>query len=280
MKNISINLKNHIAGEVTSLATCWKLSRRDGHVFGFTDHDRDLVVSGVDYIAGSGFTPSAVQSSGGFAVDNLELEGMLDAATITEADILAGVYDYAEIEIFMVNYADLSQGKLMLRRGWIGEVSLGKNYFVAEVRGLAQRLSQRIGDVYSPLCRSGLEGCGVNLLPFTVAGELTHVTDAQVFADATLAQATGYFNHGKITFLSGANEGLSMEVKDFRAGGNITLVLPMPNAVTVGDNFSMYAGCDKSFELCVNKFNNAVNFRGEPHVPGLDRVLETSSTRS
>ncbi|MEQ1790313.1 MAG: DUF2163 domain-containing protein, partial [Rickettsiales bacterium] len=63
MKNISTALATHIAGEVTTLATCWKLTRRDNVVFGFTDHDADILVSSVIYKAASGFTPSAVQNT-------------------------------------------------------------------------------------------------------------------------------------------------------------------------------------------------------------------------
>jgi uncharacterized phage protein (TIGR02218 family) len=106
MKNISEDLKNHLAGEVTTLATCWKLKRKDGEILGFTDHDKDLVVSGVSYKAATGFTPTAVQSHVGLAVDNLDVEGMLDSASITEADLMAGLYDFAEVEVFMVNYED------------------------------------------------------------------------------------------------------------------------------------------------------------------------------
>src|SRR5262249_56713500 len=97
--------------------------------------------------------------------ENLEVEGMLSSGFITEADIMAGKYDFAEIEIFMVNYADLTQGALKLRRGWLGEVSISRQHFVAEVRGLAQRLSQTIGDLFSPSCRATLGDarCGVNL---------------------------------------------------------------------------------------------------------------------
>jgi uncharacterized phage protein (TIGR02218 family) len=89
MKNISVALATHIAGEVTTLATCWKLARRDNVVFGFTDHDTDITVDSIIYKAASGFTPSAVQNTVSLSVDNLDVEGMLSAGNITEADIMA-----------------------------------------------------------------------------------------------------------------------------------------------------------------------------------------------
>jgi uncharacterized phage protein (TIGR02218 family) len=280
MKNITNELKSHLADEVTTLATCWKLTRRDGLIMGFTDHDSDIVFEPVTFVASSGFTASAVQSTSGFAVDNLDVEGMLTSEFIAEADLHAGLYDFAQIEIFLLNYANLSQGKLLVRFGWIGEVSYGKNQFVAEVRGLSQKLAQKIGSLFSPTCRAmfGDAKCGKNLNDYKFTATITAVESSQVFTTA-LANPAGYFNYGFLKFTSGANDDLQMEVKDY-VGGKITLALPMPYEVEVGDSLEVYAGCDKLIKTCKDKFSNAINFRGEPHVPGTDRILETAGTRS
>lgn len=279
MKIISNGLDVHLASEVTTIATCWKLTRRDNTVFGFTDHNKDLAIDEITYLASSGFTPSAVASNSELSVDNLDIEGVIDNSIITEVDIQAGLYDYAQIEIFMVNYQDLTQGSLNLRTGWLGEIKFGRDRFVTEVRGLMQNLSQGIGELYSPSCRAQLgdSRCGVNLAAFTVTGSVTSATSNQVFSDSTRMEADGYFDGGKITFTSGLNNGLSMEVKSF-VDGTITLVLPMAFTVAVTDTFSLVAGCDKNFDTCIAKFSNAVNFRGEPHVPGLDEMLKTAGT--
>lgn len=281
MKTISNALKNHLAGEVTTLATCWKLTRRDETALGFTSHDSDLIIDALTYRAASGMTPSMVASTANLAVDNLEVEGLLSDDAITETDILAGLYDFAEIEIFQVNYADLTQGKMMLRRGWLGEVSLSRGHFVAEVRGLTQRLSQTLGELFSPSCRASMgdSRCKVNLAGYTSTASVTEVVSQQRIKASGLSQASGYFDYGLITFTSGANDGLSMEVKTYTTG-DVTLVLPMPYAIEVGDGFSIHAGCDRTFETCVTRFNNALNFRGEPHLPGLDRMLQTAATRT
>ncbi len=282
MKTISTALATHIAGEVTTLATCWKLVRRDAVVLGFTEHDADIIVDGVTYKAASGFTPSAIKNTASLSVDNLDIEGMLDAGNITEADIMAGKYDFAEIEIFMVNYQDISAGKLKLRRGWLGEVALAKQQFVAEVRGLSQRLSQTIGELFSPSCRAsfGDARCKINAATYTVSGAATSIASTQEFTDSSRTEAGGLYDFGKIFFTSGANAGLSMEVKEFASGGKITLVLPMPYAIAVGDGYTMTQGCDKTLAICANQYNNVVNFRGEPFVSGLDKMLETAGTRT
>lgn len=281
MKEISQALNAHLQGATTTLATCWKLTRTDGVVMGFTDHDAPLTVEGMIYAAETGFTPTAVAASSSLGVDNLDVEGMLDAGSITEADIMAGRYDFAEIEIFQVNHRRPQDGKIILRRGWLGEITLRNARFVAEVRGLTQKLSQQVGQLYSPACRAELgdDRCKVAMGGFTFTGAVESAASRSVFADSAREEENGYFSAGKITFTSGANEGLSMEIKAF-ADGQFTLVLPMPYDVGAGDGYSVRAGCDKNFATCAGRFNNAVNFRGEPHVPGLDRMLETSSTRS
>lgn len=281
MKQISAELATHIASEVTTLATCWKLTRRDSVIFGFTDHDMDINIDSLVYKAASGFTPSAIQNTSTLSVDNLDVEGMLSASDITEADIMAGLYDFAEIEIFQVNYNDLTQGKLKLRRGWIGEVSLLKQQFVAEVRGLTQRLSQTIGELYSVSCRATFADsrCKINPATYTVTGTITSIVSNQEFKDSARTETSGLYNFGKITFTNGNNNGLSMEVKEFSSGGKIVLVLPISYGIAIGDGYSMTQGCDKTLTTCANQYNNVTNFRGEPHVPGLDKMLETAGTR-
>lgn len=286
MKDVSPALATHIAGEVTTLATCWKMTRRDTTVFGFTDHDRDIAFESVTYKASTGFTPSTIANSGSLTVDNLDVEGMLSSGSITEADIMAGLYDFAEIEIFQVNYNDLSQGSLKLKRGWLGEVSYYKQQFIAEVRGLTQKLAQTIGELYSPSCRATLgdSRCKVDMAPHTVTGSVTNAVSSQNFYDSTRSETSDSFAFGTVTFTGGANSGLSMEVKEYTyvsgTGGQIILALPMPYPIANGDTYSMIKGCDKTAATCTARFSNIVNFRGEPAVPGLDRMLETAGTRS
>ncbi len=279
MRNITPALQAHFGLETTSIATIWKLTRRDGVVLGFTDAVADLTLEGADYLAATGFTPSDVALKGDFSVSNLELDGVLDAASISEGDLLAGKYDYAEVLISLVNYMDLSQGSLVIKRGWLGEVSFQRNQFVAEVRGLSQKLQQNFGEVFSPGCRANLGDarCKVALAGFSFSGVVSSVVSQQIFKCAALTQSAGYFSGGQVNWSSGANVGLQMEVKDF-LNGQLSLVLPMPHNVQIGDGFTVIAGCDKAFSTCLSKFNNGVNFRGEPHVPGMDAILQTSGT--
>ncbi len=281
MQELTEDFAGHLAQGVTTLATCWQVKRKDSVTLYFTDHDCDLVVDAQTYQAASAMGVSAVSSQLGMSVDNLEFDGMLSAEAIAEADILAGRYDHAEVTVFLVNYADTSMGKLALKTGWLGEVRLHGGQFVAEIRGLTSRLQQMVGEVYTSTCRAsfGDARCGKDREEYTFTGTVTAVETAYAFEDSAREESGDYFAYGLVTFTSGANAGLSMEVRDY-VNGRFGLFLPMPYAIEVGDAYSAVAGCDKAFATCVARFDNAVNFRGEPHVPGTNRILETSATRS
>ena len=275
MKSISSELAAHITGEVTTLATCWRVARRDGVVLGFTTHDRSLSIEDVIYRAASGFSPSAVAASNGLNVDNLDVAGALSSSAISEADLREGRFDFAAIEIFQVNWSDLSQGKLSLVSGSLGEVSMDGARFTAEIRGLAQRLQQPAGEAYSPECRADLGDvrCKVNLAGFTVTGSATSIGSGRTFTDSDRTESDGWFDYGLLTWMTGANAGLAVEVKSF-ASGAFTLFDAMPNAIQPGDAYTVHAGCDKRLATCKAKFANVLNFRGEPFVPGPDSMLD------
>jgi uncharacterized phage protein (TIGR02218 family) len=268
-----------LQGEVTTLATCWKITRADGVVKTFTDLDRDIVFASLTYLSIAGFTPSSVETKDNFSVDNVEVQGMFQTGYITAPDLLAGKYDFAEVEIFIVNYMDISQGRMLLRRGRLGEVTMQKDTFIAELRGLAESLQQTIGELYQPSCRAilGDSECKKVLTSFTFTGTVTTVSSGLIFTSNALTQAAGYFTGGQITWTSGNNNGLKMEVKEF-ANKQVVLAQAMPYAIQVGSSFQIIAGCDKTHQTCISKFNNIINFRGEPFVPGTDAISKTAGT--
>ena len=150
---------------------------------------------------------------------------------------------------------------------------------------MAQRLTYTIGDLYSPACRAALGDarCGVDLVEHSVSGEVAVPESLLQFTDAGRDEESGLFDHGKMTFSSGANAGLSMEVKHYQklvSGGRFTLAMPLPYALEAGVSYSVSKGCDKSLGTCHSRFGNVANYRGEPLVPGLDRMLETAGTRT
>lgn len=277
MRSVSAGLLAHLALPTTTLAWLWRVERTDGVVLCFTDHDRPILHQGLTYQASAGFWASAVATNAALEVDNLEVDGVLDSASITEADLLAGKYDFAEVYIEVLNWASPGSGAILPHRGRLGQVSVNGPQFRAELRGLSQAFTQNIVEVTSPGCRARLGDarCGVDVAALTVTGTLTNVTGRRILGDTARAEATNYWRGGLITMDSGECAGLSMEVKSFAVEtgvGVIALVLPFPFDVAVGDAYTLQPGCDFSMQTCLETFDNLDNFRGEGHLPGMRKA--------
>ena len=278
MRQIPPSLAAHLADGVTTLCRCWRLVRRDGVALGFTDHDRDLAFAGTLFAARSGLEAAEASAEVGFAVGGGEVAGALVSAGITEADIAAGLYDDAAVETWLVNWADPAQ-RILLDTGDLGEIRRADGAFVAEVRGPMHRLDEERGRLYRATCAADLGDarCGVDLAgsALTATGTVDR-TDGALFIAATgFAFADGFCTGGRLTFESGANAGLSIEVKAHRRAGSATeldLWQRAPRPIGEGDGFRLTAGCDKRHATCREKFANAANFRGFPHMPGNDFI--------
>jgi uncharacterized phage protein (TIGR02218 family) len=256
-----------------TLARCWKVTRKDGVILGFTTHTRDIVFQGVPYYMVWGLTTSSVKSSEGFSVDNLAISAFLTAQN--ETDILAGKYDGATLEVFTVNYLNLGLGKLIDKVGFLGEVTRADGVFQAELRGLMDMLRTKIGRVYTAACdaRLGDARCGFNLTPVPMT--ITAVTGPKSFQATALAGfPTGSFTVGYLRFLAGENVGVERDIR-FHAGINIDLFLAPVFPMVVDELVFLYQGCDKTKSTCIRVFNNVVNFRGFDYVPTIEQVFDS-----
>ena len=278
MKTISVPLNGHFGKRCTTLATLWKVTRRDAEVFGFTDHDEDIPFGDVLYKAKTGFSASEVQTSGKLNVDNLEVESHFDSEAILEADVVAGLWDRARVDVYRVNYRDLSQGVYIQRRGETGVFNYDGRRFRSELRGLMQYLANQIGRIYTApcdatlgdaRCKVDLDGSPALRKAFTV----TAVADRQTFTDAALTDPDGWYALGMVEWLTGDNAGTRAEVKASTAAGVVTLQMPMARDIQVGDTGDIVPGCNKTSDHCINKFSNMINFRGFEDIPGIDRMI-------
>ena len=272
-RTVSANLKTHLAASVTTVSYLWKITRKDNTVFRFTDADKNIEYDSETYQSINSGSLSAIAQSANLAPDNFDYTVILNSSAIDKDDIIAGLFDYADVEIYLINRESPADGVITLIRGKFGQVKIIEDdkAFV-EFRSLAQLLSQGIGRTYTHECDADLgdSRCGVTLASYTVTGTLTGVTDNQEFADSSRSEADDYFNYGVLTWTGGNNNGLSMEVKDFISStGAFKLVSPMPFAVQVGDTYSVYKGCSKTKTAC-KSFGNILNFRGFGEVPGPD----------
>lgn len=274
MKTLAAPLLAHYQEPLTTLATCWKCTLQSGLVYGFTNAAKDLTIDGLVYSASSGHTPSTIQTSSDYSVDNLEIQGVLDNAVIREADLLAGLWDYASIQVFEINYNDLAGGKNILRTGTLGEVGTKRHTFFAELRGLLQVFQQPIGRVFGYYCDANFcdARCKLNALTWTSTGSITTLTNSRTFLCA-LAQPTWKYTGGLLTMTSGPASGFSMEVRSYPVSGTIILQEAFPYLPETGDTFNILAGCEKTATMCADIYANIVNHRGFPDLPGQDRLI-------
>ncbi|MBU3078463.1 DUF2163 domain-containing protein [Sphingomonas quercus] len=255
---------------LTTLAFCWRLERRDGVTLGFTSHDRDLVMDGLVYRAAPGMAPSAITRSAGLEVSTLDVGGALTADAITEADLAAGRWDGARLRLWAVDWTAPDEAPLLLARGEIGDVGVAGTGFTAELRGPAALLERPVVEATSPECRASLgdRRCRVDLGARTAIVAVVEADGLALRIDRAEPAPNGY-GYGRLRWLDGPNGGLAADVAA-SAGDVLTLREAPAFAVTAGERVMLEEGCDRRLETCAARFANAVNFRGEPHLPGND----------
>lgn len=217
-RDIGQELEDHFGSNVTTLAECWRIQRRDGEVFAFTNHDVNITINGEIYVGCGLKSMSAYELSSDASVSNMNVDVLLESDDISEIDVETGLFDSAIVDIFMVNYSDLSQGKLRVMHGELGEVEIKDDMAAVELRSLAQRLQQNMGRMHTNRCDAELgdSRCGVDLDSYAISGEVDLVVDRGKFADISLSGETeDYFRYGSLTFDSGLNAGRSIEIKGF-----------------------------------------------------------------
>ncbi|MGU3492752.1 DUF2163 domain-containing protein [Xanthobacteraceae bacterium A53D] len=279
MRTLPEALSDALATGVTTLCSGWRITRRDGLVQGFSDHDRDLIADGTLFRAASGIAGSEATLRQGLGVTGAEVSGALSDATLDESDLAAGLYDGASVELLLIDWQTPAT-HLLLRRATLGEVQRQGLAFTAELRGLADALNQTQGRVFGTLCDADLGDarCGVALdAPgFRAAGNIVAREPSARLRMAASGHQDGWFTQGRLHVTSGAAAGFACEVKTHAsdAGGMVLdLWQEPPEGVAAGDAVTVTAGCDKRFSTCRTRFANGLNFRGCPHMPGNDAVL-------
>lgn len=259
------------------------IERSDGQSFAFTSAQTPALINGVKYES-SGLQLTDVVTTLDMSVGNLELSTIDDGSVFSRAEIFGKLWDNARFQIFEYSRLDPDGGKNAIVSGTFGEIALPRGMIVVELRDLMQYLQQPIGEVSSKNCRNRLgdERCGVDLGPFTETGTLTSVSSNQVFRDSARTEDEDWFGEGIFTFTSGNCAGFSQKVKTYNVDGTFTISLPMFSAVEVGDTYEVVAGCRKRHDRtlanpagvsdCMDKFNNVLNLRAEPHRPGIDEI--------
>ncbi len=270
----------HLRKGATNVCRCWRVTRTDGRILGFTDHDMNLAFDGTEFRANDGLSARNIEQTTGLAVDNSEAMGVLSTAGVTEEDIATGRYDGAKVEAWLVNWADTSERHLLFA-GEIGEIQRAGGAFKAELRGLTEALNQTQGRTYQKPCAAilGDASCRVDLADASysaerdiVAVENGHFVDLGPLSD----YRPRWFERGRLVVLSGPSAGDVRLIKnDTAANGGRRLELweALRGTAIAGNRVRIEAGCDKKASTCRAKFANIANFQGFPHLPGEDFLM-------
>jgi uncharacterized phage protein (TIGR02218 family) len=272
MRTLGEDLAAHLAGEVTTTCHCWRVKRRNGAVLGFTEHDGDLIFAGTTFLAASGFSASEADSAAGLSASADEVSGGFSSDAIREDDLAAGRYDGARVELFLVNWAAPDEHVLLNVRE-IGEVVRAGGQFRAELRSLAHRLDQPQGRLYNRRCDASLgDGkCRVAMEAWRGVGLVTGVQGGSTIRVSGLSGfAAGIFDRGTIGLPDGTLAQIDTHSHVSAGIAELALWLPLEVPLGVGAAVTVTAGCDKTFATCRTRFDNHLNFRGFPHVPGGD----------
>ncbi|AEV36979.1 Phage conserved hypothetical protein [Pseudovibrio sp. FO-BEG1] len=280
-------LKEHLNGERTTVAYCWRLTASSGLSLGFTTHDQPIMLLGKTYEPGFGLDGSQAMAQSDFQAGQEEALGVLSSESLSEKDLGAGLWDSAEVEVYLVNWQNPEQHEL-LRRGTLGEVTRDTNVFRAEFRSLAAKLSEPKGRQLSHQCHADLGDlkCGIDLNTATYTRQVNIIgkdTANRLIIEGNADIATGWWSFGKLVFQTGAYANHPLRIASHtieQSKHKLTLWAPLVLEQTYPITANISAGCDKGWGTCQAKFQNANSFRGFPHMPGNDFILKGPETQS
>ncbi len=256
---------------LTTSAFGWRLERADGVTLGFTSHDRDIWIDGLLYSARPGMEPSSIVENMGFESGGLDVRGALTSDAIRQDDLLAGRWNGARLEIFLFDWASVDDGRQSLAIGELGTVSFSGDAFEAELIGVAKRLDRPAVPATSPGCRAVFcdKACGLNRERFRHVATVIAASGCTMTLSGAPPVGADALEYGQMRWLDGPNCGLIEEILSHDAE-NVRLANPPSFMVTDNARVELVEGCDKRLETCSARFANALNFRGEPHLPGND----------
>lgn len=254
--------------ELDTVATFWRIYRRDGAALAFTSHDRDLTFGGIRHLAAPGMIPAAIRLTAELANDSAEVQGALNHDSIREEDLAAGLFDEAAIEIGAVDWTTLDHHTLYT--GQIGRIEDDRAQFAAELRSNKSLLERDLVPRTSPTCRAEFcgPGCGLPAVRFISMREL-----GDVELDTNRVRFAGIdgeaFVDGRLRFLAGPQTGIIFGIIDAEEDW-LVIDRPLVAGTPPGTRAELREGCDHTIATCAQRFGNAANFRGEPFLPGND----------
>jgi uncharacterized phage protein (TIGR02218 family) len=277
MRSLPSNLAQKLDFGVTTLAYAWRLTRADGVIVAVTQHDRDLTFDGTLFVAAQSFLGSDHEREVSLASDRTALSGALKIGAISEADLALGRWDQAKVEAFWVDWTSPAD-YIPIWTGLVAGATWRGSVFELDIVGPETLLSRDVGRVYARTCDAVL-GDGRCKVDLAAAGRTISTTIASIISDRALTitlpvgKTLSDFVGGVFTVMNGTAASWRCDIARIEAGATtwqLSLSRPLPAAPQAGDAIKITMGCDKSYSTCKASFANALNFRGQPNLPGDD----------
>ena len=286
MRSLGGALSAHLATATHTRAMMLRLDMKDGSTLAITDHDRplpfDLGDGQVTYTPRTGILASDLSLSTGMDADEIEITGALVAEAteswhITKAMVIGGRFDEATARYFQVNWRSLGSGAIKLLKGYVVKAQVDGGRFKLTVHSEISKFQQEIGRTITAYCDADFGDARCGFTPETLEATVVDTASLrQLTVSFSGTFADDYFNKGTVQFDTGALAGTRpIEVFAFQGGNNggtVALWTEMAELPDVGDTLTLRQGCGKTRDDCMG-FDNIVNFRGFPDVPGSDQVL-------
>ena len=261
-----------LATGVHTLCQAWVVTRRDGEVLGFTDHDEPVTVAGAVCSPEGGFLPSTHDFTLGSATDGTDIVGALTDDRITEESVELGVWDAAAVDIYLVDWG--AGEYALLSAETIAETVVDGILFEAQLRSPLAVLAEERGRLISRSCGWATFGdadCGFDLEAERIVLTVSDSGADWIEAPEIDTAPAKHFEHGVATLPGG--ERAQVLVQD---GPRITFWRPYAADLGAGV-VSVTPGCNRSPARC-RQLDNEDEFGGLPFVIGPDVQFQIGSS--
>jgi len=260
-----------------AFADCFTFTLSTGAILTYTNVDQPVLYNGYTFAANGPLVQGLkYRSSVGLEVDKQQITiaarptDQINGSPFLNA-LRDGAMDGAIVQrdrAFMTALGQSPVGVVTLFHGRVSTVDIvGRTSATLTIASDLVVLDYDMPrNIYSPTCLHTLydSGCGLIRGTYAASGSVASGSSAtQILFSGALASHA----QGSIVFSSGANANVRATVRNVVASVSLTLIYPLPSTPSIGDAFTVYAGCDHTRATCNSRFSNLSNFRGFPFVP-------------
>lgn len=271
-------------------STLFQITRKDGKVQRFTDHDKNIVWKGQTYSPAITSTRSTLRTQTGLQDQSMNVEVLIDSSEITTEELIAGKYDQAQVRTMVIDRRPPQIAPIREDVNEVGDQTFNGETASGECEGLSRFSEVRAGRTITRTCphhlgdaagKPHIAGCHVDIESITYGSvPVASVTDRRTFRITSnyipAAHADRQFAPGKVFWTSGANKGQEMEILTYtETTREVKLIIPAGADISVGDTLNLIPQCDNTQGTCNGTYDNLIDYGGFLFIRGNDEVFKT-----